>query len=81
MSGTNTIFDVFMHLELHNYTDSVVNMLVEVWGSSVSACADPESSVEEGKEGTNTTLSAGHHWPISETPSKWRFAGGTLMAH
>ena len=22
----------------------------------------------------------GHHWPASETPFKWRFAGGPLMA-
>ena len=25
-------------------------------------------------------LKAGHHWPTSETPFKWRFAGGPMMA-
>ena len=25
-------------------------------------------------------LSVGHHWPASETPFKWRFAGVPLMA-
>ena len=23
----------------------------------------------------------GHHWPTSETPLKWRFAGGPMMAN
>ena len=26
------------------------------------------------------TLKAGHHRPASETPFKWRFAGGPMMA-
>ena len=25
-------------------------------------------------------LKSGHHWPASETPLKWRFAGGPMMA-
>ena len=25
-------------------------------------------------------LKAGHHWPASETPFKWRFAGGPIFA-
>ena len=25
-------------------------------------------------------LVMGHHWPASESPFKWRFAGGTMMA-
>ena len=26
------------------------------------------------------TLKAGHHWPVSETPFEWRFAGGPMVA-
>ena len=25
-------------------------------------------------------LIAGHHWPASETPFEWRFAGGPIVA-
>ena len=31
-------------------------------------------------ERIQTPLYAGHHWPASETPFKWRFAGVPLMA-
>ena len=24
---------------------------------------------------------SGYHWPVSETPFQWRFAGGPMMAH
>ena len=36
--------------------------------------------VNEGWEGRNTTTSAGHHQPASETTFKWRFAGVLMMA-
>ena len=35
--------------------------------------------VDEGGE-DKKTLKAGHHWPASKTPFKWRFAGGPMMA-
>ena len=54
----------------------------------INSCADPESSVrggptsttlffqfDEGREGPNTTRS-GPSTARSETPFKWRFAGG-----
>ena len=25
-------------------------------------------------------IKVGHHWPTSETPFKWRFAGGPIVA-
>ena len=54
-------------------------------------CVDPESSVSEGptlttlfklmREGRiQILLEAGHQRTASETPLKWRFAGGTMMA-
>ena len=58
----------------------------------LKACADPESYVR-GDPLLKTffflamrggmiqiTLKAGHHRPTSETPFKWRFAGGPMMA-
>ena len=30
--------------------------------------------------GPNSTKSGCHYWPASETPFKWRFAGGPMMA-
>ena len=60
------------------------------------ACADPESFVRGGPTLTTffsffffslirggriqIPLLAGHHRPASETPFKWRFAGGPMMA-
>ena len=35
--------------------------------------------IYDGRE-IQTPLYAGHHWPASETPFKWRFAGVPLMA-
>ena len=35
--------------------------------------------IGDGREDP-TPLYAGHHWPASETPFKWRFAGVPLMA-
>ena len=34
--------------------------------------------VDDGREGTNTSI-AGHHRPASETPFKWRFASGLMV--
>ena len=58
------------------------------------ACADPESFVKVGPTLTllffflcfffswwgQITLKAGHHRPTSDTPFKWRFAGGPVVA-
>ena len=33
-----------------------------------------------GDEMIKIALKAGHHWPASETPFKWRFAGVSMMA-
>ena len=55
------------------------------------ACADPESFArggppfttffDERREDPNTTKSVKlHHWPTSQTPLKWRFAGCPMMA-
>ena len=30
-------------------------------------------------ENINPMNKAGHHWPVSKTPFKWRFAGGPMM--
>ena len=30
-------------------------------------------------KGPNSTKSGCHYWPASETPFKWRFAGGPMM--
>ena len=35
---------------------------------------------DEGRKDPNT-FSAGHQRPASETPFKWRFAGGSMIAH
>ena len=48
--------DGFIRLELHRYADSVVNMLIEVWGPIACACTDPESLVVDEREGPNTNL-------------------------
>ena len=67
------------------------NKKVIIW--FVHPCADPESfarggptvttfllfSFYEGKR-IKIALKAGHHRPASETPFKWRFAGGPMMA-
>ena len=59
------------------------------------ACADPENFVRGGPtlttylfflklmrgEMIQIPLKAGHHQPASETPFKWRFAGGPMMVH
>ena len=58
----------------------------------VLSCADPECLprgdptltsflilFDEGRE-DQTLLIADHHRPASETPFKWRFAGGPMMA-
>ena len=52
-----------------------------------AACADPERGPTLTTffllmmgERIQTPLYAGHHWPASETPFKWRFAGVPLMA-
>ena len=48
------------------------------------ACADPESFARGGPTLTTFFLvdeiKAGHHQPASETPSKWRFPGMSMMA-
>ena len=36
--------------------------------------------VDDGREDPNTTICGRYHWPASETPFKWRFAGVPLMA-
>ena len=36
--------------------------------------------VEEGRVEPNTTIKAGRHRPASETPFKWRFTGGQMLA-
>ena len=53
-------------------------------------CADPESFVRGGGgptlfslmtgERIQLPLKSGHHWPTSEMPFKWHFAGGPMMA-
>ena len=49
-------------------------------------CANPESFVRRGQiltifgERILIPQKAGHHWSASETPLKWRFAGGPMMA-
>ena len=60
-----------------------------------NACTDPESFVRGDPILTfffcfffslmrggriQIPLLAGHQWPASETPFKWRFAGGPMMA-
>ena len=54
-----------------------------------SPCADPENFVRggptsdiffDGGQRIQLTLKAGHHRPTSETPFKWGFAGGPMMA-
>ena len=42
-------------------------------------CEDPESFADEG-ERIQIPLNAGKHQNASETPFKWRFAGGPMMA-
>ena len=66
-------------------------MLVSVLSEGrVSSCADKESFAREvhffffffdkGKE-VQIALKAGHHRPASETPFKWRLAGGPMMTN
>ena len=52
-------------------------------------CADPESFVRGGhtlisffrRAMLQRTAKAGNYRPVSETPLKWRFTGGPIMAH
>ena len=58
---------------------------------SIKTCPDPESFVRGSPTltafffglmsgGNQIPLLAGHHRPASETPFKWRFVGGQMMA-
>ena len=51
------------------------------------SCADPDTLVtfffflvNEGGERIQITQKAGRHRPASETPFRWRFAGGPMIA-
>ena len=61
------------------------------WYTYVTACGDPESFGQRGsnldilcslvrRRRIQIPLLAGHQRPASETPFKWRFAGGPMMA-
>ena len=36
--------------------------------------------VDKGRVRIQIPLLAGHQWPASETPFKWRFSGGPMVA-
>ena len=76
------------------FSDDVAVLILQCRDFS-SPCADQECSVKErggggptlttfcfcfyGETGSKIALKAGHHRPPSETPFKWRFAGGPMM--
>ena len=76
---------VYIRAWLQRSTPTRPHTFVEI------ACADPEKFVRgvqlwqrflsSMRGGTQIPISlAGHHRPTSETPLKWRFAGGPMMA-
>ena len=82
------------HLCRHNREESIcIDCMRSMLKTTKILCADPENFVrgdptplwkriliDKGGKGPNTTKSWGNYWPASETPFKWRFAGGPMMA-
>ena len=66
---------------------TVIFMLVELGciSTNIEFMRGPEIFFKGGpfflvNEWIQLPFKMGHHWPASETPFKWRFAGGPLMA-